>query len=215
MPNSCPFCGKVIVWNKLVCDECEADLPDSFNGNIAIENTEGAVGVFYYDGKVIDLIYKMKHGSAVHNFPELCAGMIAERLDRFGFCADIVTAVPMYFSKKLIRGGNQAELLAKFVSAAVDKPVDLTLLKRNKDSTEQHKLEKDERESHAEEVYSAGEKHSDIKGKAVLICDDVITTGSTIRACAYHLKKMGAQKVYACSVAVSEVYRKKTPDDSR
>ena len=108
----------------------------------------------------------------------------------------------------MVRGRDQAELLARFTADKLGKPTDFHLLKRKKDSTEQHKLERDERQLHAEEVYTALSKHRDISGKTVLICDDVITTGSTIRACATQLKSMGAKKVYACSAAVSAVYKK-------
>lgn len=93
--------------------------------------------------------------------------------------------------------------MARFVADALGKPTDFTLLCRKKDNTEQHKLERDDRRSHAEQVYSEVEKHSDISGKTILICDDVITTGSTIRACAAHLRHMGAKKVYACGAAVA------------
>jgi competence protein ComFC len=209
-PNTCALCGKVIKWNGLMCEKCAGDMPETFEGLIHIENTDGAVGVFYYEGDIIGLIYKLKHGDSVFNFAELSADMIADKLRKRGISEsiDIVTAVPMHFSKKMVRGRDQAELLARFTADKLGKPTDFHLLKRKKDSTEQHKLERDERQLHAEEVYIALSKHRDISGKTVLICDDVITTGSTIRACAAQLKSMGAKKVYACSAAVSAVYKK-------
>ena len=113
----------------------------------------------------------------------------------------------MHRRKRLARGQNHAERAARFVADKLSRPVDLSLLERSGDTTEQHKLEKEERRSHAENVYKAAKHHSDIKGKTILICDDVITSGSTISACAERLKEMGAAKVYACSAAVSDVYR--------
>lgn len=210
MPNSCAFCGRVIAWDRLLCDSCGGELPESFDGVIPIENTEGAVGIFYFEDKIAELIYKLKQGGDVYNFAELCAARIAERLRGQGLAEDIdlVTAVPMHRSKRLARGQDQAELLARFTADALGKPADFKLLRRDKDKTEQHKLEKDERQAHAERVYSSRESHRDIKGLTLLICDDVMTTGSTIRACGAHLKKMGAEKVYAASAAVSTVYRK-------
>ncbi|SFB78307.1 ComF family protein [Ruminococcus albus] len=213
-PNTCAFCGNVIKWDNILCEKCAEDIPDTFEGLIRIENTDGAVGVFYYESDIIGLIYKLKHGDAVFNFAELSAGMIAERLlaRKIADSIDIVTAVPMHISKKIIRGRDQAELLGRFVADKLGKPTNFHLLGRKKDSTEQHKLEREERQSHAEEVYTALPKHRDISGKTVLICDDVITTGSTIRACAAQLKSMGAKKVYACSAAVSAVYKDRGDD---
>lgn len=211
MPNSCAFCGRVIVWDKLVCDKCANDLPETFDGVIPIENTEGAVGVFFFEEKITDRIYKLKHSGAVNNFAELCTSMIAERLRDLDWAAeiDIVTAVPMHRSKKILRGRDQAELLAKFTADALEKPTDFKLLGHIRDRTEQHNIaDPKERHFHAEKIYYAAENHNDIKGKTLLICDDVITTGSTVRACAFHLKKMGAAKVYACGAAVSKYYKK-------
>ncbi|SEK23291.1 ComF family protein [Ruminococcus albus] len=215
-PNTCAFCGKVIRWDGLLCEKCAGDMPETFDGLIRIENTDGAVGVFYYENDIIGLIYKLKHGDAVFNFAEISAGMIADRLKvrKIADSIDIVTAVPMHFSKKIVRGRDQAELLARFVADKLGKPFNFHLLGRKKDSTEQHKLERDERQSHAEEVYTTLSKHSDISGKTILICDDVITTGSTIRACASQLKSMGAKKVYACSAAVSAVYKERGDGDN-
>lgn len=214
-PNTCAFCGKVIKWDGLLCEKCKEDMPETFDGLIRIENTDGAVGVFYYEGDIIRLIYKLKHGDAVFNFAELCAGMISDKLRDKGIAdnIDIVTAVPMHFSKKMVRGRDQAELLARFTADKLGKPTDFHLLGRKKDKTEQHKLERDERMSHAEEVYTALPKHRDISGKTILICDDVITTGSTIRACAAKLKSMDAKKIYACSAAVSAVYKNRGNTD--
>ena len=216
MPNTCALCEKVIKWDALLCEKCRGDIPETFDGFIRIENTDGAVGVFYYEDDIIGLIYKLKHGGAVFNFAELGACLIAEKLANRGIAEniDIVTSVPMHFSKKIVRGRDQAELIARFTADKLGKPSDLHLLCRKKDSTEQHKLEREERQGHADKVYLAAKNHRDIKGKTILICDDVITTGSTIRACAAQLRSMGAEKVYACSIAVSAVYKDRADKDN-
>ena len=53
-------------------------------------------------------------------------------------------------------------------------------------------------------------KHFDIKNKNILICDDVITTGATIGACAKVLKSMGARKVFAVTICSTELYNSKS-----
>ena len=210
LPNRCALCGRVIVWDRLICTDCGNDLPETFEGSLAIGNTVCAVGVFYYGGNISKLIYGLKHGRAVFNFAELGAEMIAERLRKRGIAdkIDIVTCVPMHRSKVIARGRDQAAVIAKFTADKLGKPTDLRLLRRSKDKTEQHKLsEKSERTAHAQAVYCAAKGHADISGKTVLICDDVITTGSTVSACAALLLSMGAEKVYAGSIAVSEYYK--------
>ena len=205
MPNSCALCGKVIVWDRLVCDECSADMPREYTEMQKFANIEGAVSAFYYEDKIISRIYRLKNDADVNNFAELSALKIAERLCEQGLTdkIDVVTAVPMHIRKKLVRGRNQAELLARFVADAINRPTDFSMLARISDKTEQHKLMREERAAHARKIYIANRKHSDIRGKTVLICDDVITTGSTISACGGVLKELGASEVYACSAAVS------------
>lgn len=210
MPNRCALCGNVIKWDKLMCKSCENDPPETFGGSLKIENTVCAVGAFFYEDSIIDLIYGLKHGGTVNNFAEYSAVVIAEKLRSRGIAdeIDIVTAVPMYRGKKIARGRDQAELLAAYIADKLDKPTEFGALRRLRDKTEQHKLtDKADRQAHAEAVYSSADAGR-VEGKVVLICDDVITTGSTIRACAAQLMSMGAKKVYACSAAVSAHYKK-------
>ena len=205
LPNSCAFCSKVIRWDKLLCEDCKADLPKMFSTDISVKNCAGSYSVFVYENDIVDLIYRLKHGGSVYNFAELCALMIGEKLTGSGLTdkIDIVTAVPMNIRKRILRGHDQAELLARFVADVLHKPSDMTMLRRSYDKTEQHKLSGSERADHAQDVYYANEKHTDITGKCILLCDDVITTGSTMSVCAGILKAMGASEVYCCSAAIA------------
>ena len=205
MPNSCAFCGKVIRWDALLCQDCENDLPETFCASVAIGNCSGMWSVFVYENEIIDLIYKLKHGGSVYNFAELCAVKLGEKLAENGVAdkIDAVIPVPMNIRKRIRRGHDQAVVLAKFIADELGKPVDLTCLRRGSDSTEQHTLSAEERDTHAKEVYFANEGHTDIKGKTILLCDDVITTGSTMSACAAILKDMGAKEIYCVSAAIA------------
>ncbi|WP_294408587.1 phosphoribosyltransferase family protein [uncultured Ruminococcus sp.] len=206
LPNRCPVCSKVIKWDKLVCEKCIDTLPLAELNKSGAEECEMTYSAFVYKDKVKDLIYSLKYSGASGNFAEYSAMLTAGymKIDGVADKIDIVTAVPMHISKKRLRGGDQAELLAKLTADILGKPADLHLLKRTRDKTEQHMLSARERKQHADMVYIKNPKHGRIDGKTVLICDDVITTGSTMNACARLLKEMGAAAVYGCSAAKTD-----------
>lgn len=202
LPNKCPVCEKILKWDGLLCDKCENEfVPLKPSDNVDLENIK-AWSLYAFEGKCVEMIYALKHTSVVRNFAEFSAVKLAEKIKLSDFAdkIDIVTAVPMYWRKKSERGENQAETLAKFIADELHKPVDFKLLKHMGDKEEQHRLSAEERKIHAEKIYSANKKHADISGKTVLLCDDVITTGSTIKVCAEILHKLGAQ-VCCCSIA--------------
>lgn len=217
LPNSCPCCKKVLKWDKLICADCERQLPFvnvsvcEKCGQIKCNDHDktfydGAFSVMFFKGICKDMIYALKHTGQVNNFAEYSAQKLCEKLDdrKVSEKIDVVTCVPMNIAKRLDRGYNQSKIISDYVSAKLSKNHDYKLLLHKKDSLEQHKLNSRERRTHAEEIFSINPKHSDISGKNVLICDDVLTTGATLNACAKLLKSMGAKEVYCAVISITE-----------
>ena len=59
------------------------------------------------------------------------------------------------------------------------------------------------RKTHAEEIYFSLSDHADIKGKNILLFDDVYTTGATLNVCSRLLKEMGEKKVFCAAIATT------------
>lgn len=212
-PNRCPVCGKVIIWDKLLCTECEKSL--TFLDDPKCSNQkwdfgeqsafDGVYSLFPYTGCAVGAIYNLKLNKGI-NFAEYSSRFLGKILVSDGTAdkIDIVTCVPMSKKKKRIRGYNQAEKIAEFISKELNKPLNSRLLVRKDDKFEQHMLNSRQRHEHVQNIYDINCKGVDIKGKTILLCDDVITTGSTINKCAELLKVMGAKCVYAVSLCSTE-----------
>jgi competence protein ComFC len=111
---------------------------------------------------------------------------------------DVVTWVPCSFLRRLRRGYDQSRLLAVKLSRIVNKPA-IKLLKRKGFAKPQYTLDSaDERTQNVagQYVYIGKAAHS-----AVLLVDDIFTTGATFRECASVLHAAGAERVILCALA--------------
>ena len=109
--------------------------------------------------------------------------------------AEYFVPVPIHKKRFKKRGFNQAEVLARELSALADIPI-LNALERIKNTKSQTTLTKKERAENIKEAFICS-CPKEIKKKAVILIDDVCTTGATLEECAKVLKKAGAREVYA------------------
>ena len=135
-----------------------------------------------------------------HDFlDDALASLLEEVLRARGdFAFDVLVGVPMARTKERRRGYNQAELLARALARRCGIQCDMTLLTRRRERATQSTLPKREREANVRGAFAASSR---VKGKSILVVDDICTTGETIRACASALMRAGAARVCAISVA--------------
>ena len=108
---------------------------------------------------------------------------------------DFVVPVPMHWFKKWKRGYNQAELLAENVAELINKPMYNALI-RTKYTKPQFNLKKRERHENLENMFVLNKKFIDvIRGKRILLIDDIATTCSTANQCAKILKSLKIKTV--------------------
>jgi competence protein ComFC len=120
--------------------------------------------------------------------------------DHFLKTADLIIPVPLYWWKLLRRGYNQAGLLAEIISENCGTKIS-NIMRRIKNTKTQTKLNEGERRKN---VYGAfALKSNNVKGKKVILIDDVMTTGATINECARVLKEADAKEVYSCVAAIT------------
>lgn len=119
--------------------------------------------------------------------------------------ADILVPVPLHYTRLLTRRYNQSALLAQELSKLVGIKTDIESLVKHKSTKPQSGFA--HRQARAQNIKGAFKvKHPEnIKGKRVVLIDDVFTTGATARECAKTLYKAGALSVDVLTVA--KVYR--------
>ncbi|MGH9611297.1 MAG: ComF family protein [Bryobacteraceae bacterium] len=160
-------------------------------------NFDAAYAFGSYEGALRDLIRLLKYGKVV-----TVARPLSRRLlgalplnERF----DLVMAMPMHWRKRWARGFNQAELLARPVARRMGLKL-ANNLRRRRYTAPQASLDEAQRRQSPQGSFAV-RKAERVKGKRVLLIDDVLTTGSTLRAAAEALKAAGAAHVSVLAVA--------------
>ena len=115
----------------------------------------------------------------------------------------MVIPIPLHHLKKAERGFNQSYYIAKGISSQTSIAVKSNIIKRMRFTQSQTTMTLKEREENVEGAFKV-RKTENVKGKSVLLVDDVMTTGATINECGKVLLEAGANKVYAVSVALAD-----------
>jgi ComF family protein len=155
-----------------------------------------------YEGKLKDLIGEFKYEGErllaqdlacvmVNAWSALCEYVPPGKL--------LIVPVPLHWQRKHNRGFNQSELLAKELSAAVGAPTCNRAMRRTKSTKPQQKLGKTERLANVRGAFVGNP--TVLKGKTIVLVDDVCTSGATLVECAEEALRCGAKSVAALTVA--------------
>ncbi len=213
----CLVCGKELFEKSAFCAECEKSLPfndDKICNHCGRKLAQSAEYCTTCKGKIVEvdkcrsvfdyvepirrLIHKSKYYGEKYLLKIFSEYMALTYLKNY-FNADFLTFVPM--TKKAVkrRGYNQSKLLAENLSQLINVPVFYDI-EKVKDTESQANLDKSDRLKNLTDAFRI-KKYKNIKGKKILIVDDVSTTGATARAIATKLKNRGADKVFLLTVA--------------
>ena len=191
--GSCKVCGGLITAetrHDFICETCQAEPP-------AYEFARSAV---LYGEPVAQLIQDFKFRKAIwlcEDLVDLLEGAVRAKLD---FPAiDVVVPVPLHPIRERQRGYNQSALLAIALARRLNRRVDCRSLLRIHDTEHQARLSGDARKSNLKGAFSVKSPEW-IRGRTILLVDDVMTTGSTLSHCARPLLKAGASRVWCATV---------------
>ncbi len=199
-PNVCQACGNYLFQQEhVICARCLFDIPKTnfhleknnpvamlFWGRVKIEYAT-AFFTFSKGSKFQKLIHKLKYQKQKEIGIEL-GKQLGLQINKSAFFNDIdlIVPVPLHPKKKRIRGYNQSELIAEGVASAIHKPANFTNLYRAVHSDSQTKKNKLERWENVNNIFKIKDT-AIFSDKHILLVDDVVTTGSTLEACAQAL----------------------------
>jgi ComF family protein len=216
-PDLCVTCGeRLLSHEKYVCLNCWHDLPQThfhleaenkvaqlFWGRVQIEN---ATSFFIYKkgSRYQQLIHFIKY----KGLKEL--GFETGR--RFGFelnesqafqSVDWIVPVPLHPKKQKKRGFNQSEWIARGMADSMNKPISSDNLLRRIFTSTQTRKNRFERWQNVEGIFEVV-RPAEFENKHILLVDDVVTTGSTLEACAFQLLKIENTKVSIATLAFAD-----------
>ncbi len=164
---------------------------------------EAAVALGLYEGMLRELCLRMKHDRDAWLARWVCELWIqakGEALDRLGLPPDAwVVPVPLHWRRHWERGYNQAEALARGLARKLDRPVRRPL-KRVADTRKLAVMSATDRAKALRKAFRA-RRNWGLKGRTILLVDDVLTTGATCSAAARALRRAGAGRVIVAVMA--------------
>ena len=218
-PRCCPVCQKILKdQRRMICPESEKKLrpighPRCYKCGKPIEEGEYCKdcqkhthifdqgrGIFVYDGIMRRSVTRYKYYGCREY-----GDFYAKAMYRYAWKnlnqwkPDLIVPVPIHKSKERLRGFNQAAYLAERLGCYTGIPVDTDLVQKVVKTKSQKKLNAMQRRKNLEKAFLVTKN---IRGKDVLVIDDVYTTGSTIDAMAGCLRKRGAKNIYFLTVCI-------------
>ncbi|AKJ64380.1 ComF family protein [Kiritimatiella glycovorans] len=193
-PPFCARCGDPVagrIDHEYLCHACTSSDP-------AFDRARSAVR---YDGPAREMLIALKYRHAIWLVPDLA--LMLEGLVRAEFrpgTPDAVVPVPLHRRRRRDRAYNQAGLIAGELARRLGVPCRPGMLKRVRDTGTQTRLTAAQRESNMRGAFRAA-PGAVSAGAHILLIDDTMTTGATVRECARAFKLAGASKVDVATVA--------------
>ncbi len=214
-PQMCAACGtRLIRGEKVLCLTCHYGLPRTrfesytdnpvarlFWGRVPVEN---AASLFrYHRGSRYQLlIHELKYRDR-QDIGRALGRMMGMALRDSAFAsADLILPVPLHRSKRFQRGYNQCDSICEGLSFSLGIAWDRDVLEKTLGSSSQTDKSRFNRWRNVEGIFRV-KRPERIRGKHILLTDDVVTTGSTLEACANAILEVHGTKVSIATLGVS------------
>jgi len=215
-PDICLACDeKLLKGEKVICFKCNRELPKTghwlqadnpmaqrFWGRVHLQGA--ALFQFQKGEHVQHLLHQLKYRGR-QDVGEYLGNMLGRQLLQPGCIIkdiDLIVPVPLHWKKQSKRGYNQCDPVAKGISGVTAIPWSDTALVRAHENISQTKKNRFDRWSNVAEIFGVKDPRQ-LKGKHILLVDDVMTTGATAEACLQTILSIEGIKVSFVAIAVA------------
>ena len=207
-PDKCILCGRILDKQETdLCHHCRIHAPECPVLHSKYPYLNSWLALWYYEDEVRRslLRYKFYGKRAYANAYARLLGMKLLREDRADF--DVMTWIPISEKRRRKRGFDQVALLAQRLGAELGMKTQ-PLLKKIRDNPAQSGIVgQAERRANVLGVYQVVDPEA-VRGKRILLLDDIITTGATAGECARVLLTAGAKEVHFAVIAAARQHKK-------
>ena len=206
LPPRCPGCGRE---GAPICSRCmrplerRLDEPPGVPVGLPVELPEGLVQLEWcaaFTGPVRAALLALKYGGD-RRVAQPLGSAAGRRWRRAGVVGDLLVPVPIHAERLRSRGYDQAVLLARVAARELGLPM-VPALRRAEATAAQYRLGRSRRAANVGHAFECLPEHrAAVRGRQVVLVDDIFTTGSTLVACATALYAAGARCVAGLTVA--------------
>jgi len=190
----CPICGRPFaseVEEDHLCEDCLRKRP--FYDVVRAP--------YLYEGGIMEAIHQFKYAGKSHlasSLGLLLSSFARRWLNKTDGC--LMMPVPLHPRRLRERDFNQSLLLARYAASLLGTELDFLSLRRIRYTQPQAGLKSDKRRKNVRQAFQIVDRKV-VKGRTILLVDDVATTGNTLNECARTLKRAGARKVFCLTLA--------------
>ena len=202
-PRRCILCHRLLDrGGERLCPACARSVPEPISGARRGTFYRRWAAALWYEGAVRDSFLRFKFGGC-RFYADVYGLWLARAIrDKLGSDFDLMTYVPISRIRRRKRGYEQTLLLAQAAGACLDLTPVCTLRKRNLVKPQSRTLNLEERRHNIRGAFHVIAPE-DIRGKRVLLIDDVLTTGATVSEASRVLLEAGAKTVHVAALAVT------------
>jgi len=211
-PPHCAACDVPVPLLSVFCAPCAATVehaPRTLRQRSGTDRVtdandgDPALSALVYGGAVAQGLTRMKYGARpdlARPFGDLLCRAADSQADLFASPATVVVPVPLHAMRLADRGFNQSALLARRLARHIGAPLHVLAVARVRDTPRQVGLDRAERLANVAGAFVIA-KPAAVRGRDVILVDDVCTTGATLRAVSSALREAGATSVVGAVVA--------------